>query len=254
MGRDRDRYDRRHGHDEIDAAFERFKVVWPPSRRQQALVGAARPLYQERSLLLLIRSAFMEDLFGFLLAGFALAGSPGPNTLSLAATGAAFGVRGGLAYLIGVAIGMVAVMGIIATGVLGILLALPGAMPIVAAISGIYFVYLAFRIATAPPLADTTVARRRPSPVAGIFQSLVNPKAYAAMAALFSGFVLVRDRLALDVAAKIGLGTIIIILVNVAWLVAGAALTRFFHDPTTNRVINVTFAVLLLASVAVALL
>ena len=121
---------------------------------------------------------------------------------------------------------MLAVMAITATGVLGLILTLPGATPIVAVISGAYFVYLAFRIATAPPLSATAEVRRQPSVGAGIFQSLVNPKAYAAMAALFSGFVLVHGRLALDLAAKIGLVTVILIVVNVAWLKAGAALTE----------------------------
>ena len=196
----------------------------------------------------------MEDVLGFVLAGFALAGSPGPNTLSLAATGAAFGARRGAGYMAGIVIGMLAVMGIVATGVLGLLLTLPGATPIVAVISGAYFVYLAFRIATAPPLSDNAEVRRQPSVGAGIFQSLINPKAYAAMAALFSGFVLVRGQLALDVAVKIGLVTVILVVVNVAWLKAGAALTRFFREPRTNRLINVTFAVLLLVSVSAALL
>jgi len=193
-------------------------------------------------------------MLGFVLAGFALAGSPGPNTLSLAATGAAFGARRGLGYLIGVTIGVVIVMGITATGVLGLVLALPGATPVVAGIAGAYFAYLAFRIATAPPLAEITEAQREPSLATGIVQSLINPKAYAAMAALFSGFVLVRGHLALDLAVKIVVVTMIIIVVNLVWLAGGAALTRWFRDPGTNRVINVTFAVLLLASVGAALL
>ena len=196
----------------------------------------------------------MEDVLGFVLAGLALAGSPGPNTLSLAATGAAFGARRGAGYMAGIVIGMLAVMAIMATGVLGLLLTLPGATPIVAVISGAYFVYLAFRIATAPPLSDNAEVRRQPSVGAGIFQSLINPKAYAAMAALFSGFVLVRGQLALDVAVKIALVTVILIVVNVAWLKAGAALTRFFREPRMNRLINVAFAALLLVSVSAALL
>ena len=193
-------------------------------------------------------------MLAFLLAGFALAGSPGPNTLSLVATGAAFGARRGIFYLIGLTIGMVAVMGITATGVIGIVLALPGATPVVTVIAGFYFVYLALRIATAPPLTEITEAHRQPSLVAGIVQSLVNPKAYAAMAALFSGFVLVRGELALDFAVKVLVATIIIVIVNVAWLVGGAGLTRWFRDPTANRLINVSFAVLLLVSVSAALL
>lgn len=196
----------------------------------------------------------MEELLGFVLAGLALTGSPGPNTLSLAATGAAFGARRGLGYMAGLNAGMVLVMAITATGVAGLVLALPGASPVIVTIAALYFVYLAFRIATAPPLAQEAGAGRHPSFFAGVFLSLVNPKAYAAMAALFSGFVLVRGRLELDVAAKMGLLVAIIAAVNIGWLFGGAALTRFFREPRANRAINIAFAVLLLASVAVALL
>jgi threonine/homoserine/homoserine lactone efflux protein len=196
----------------------------------------------------------VEGLLGFVLAGLALAGSPGPATLSLAATGAAFGAGRGLGYMAGIVIGMVGVMGITASGVVGLVLALPGATPVVAALAVAYFVYLAFRIATAPPLAEGSQPRRQHSFAGGVFLSLVNPKGYAAMAALFSGFVLVRESLALDVAAKTVVLAAIIVAVNLAWLIAGAALTRFFHEPRTNRAINVTFAVLLVMSVAFALL
>jgi threonine/homoserine/homoserine lactone efflux protein len=73
------------------------------------------------------------------------------------------------------------------------------------------------------------------------------------MAALFSGFVLVRERLALDAVAKVTVLVAIITASSVAWLFAGAALTRFLRDPRANRAINVAFAVLLLASLAATL-
>jgi threonine/homoserine/homoserine lactone efflux protein len=195
----------------------------------------------------------MEGLLAFILAAFALAGSPGPATLSLAATGAAFGARRGLPYMTGIDFGMAGVMGITASGVVGVLLALPGAVPIVTVLAGGYFLYLAFRIATAPPLTEHDEQRKPPSFGAGVFLSAVNPKGYAAMAALFSGFMLVRDRLVLDAAVKSAVLAVIITSVNLAWLFAGAALTRAFRAPGPNRIINVTFAILLIASVAVAL-
>lgn len=71
------------------------------------------------------------------------------------------------------------------------------------------------------------------------------------MAALFSGFVLIRDRLGLDAVLKTAVLTLIIIAVNIAWLSAGAALTRFFRDPRASRILNIAFALLLVASVAV---
>ena len=87
----------------------------------------------------------------------------------------------------------------------------------------------------------------------GVLLSLVNPKGYAAMAALFSTFVLVRERLALDAVAKMSVVAAVILVVNLAWLFAGAALTRTFREPGPNRIINLIFAVLLIASVGVAL-
>lgn len=52
----------------------------------------------------------LEDLASFVLAGFALTGSPGPATLGLAAAGAAFGVWRSLPLMIGAVVGVVAVM------------------------------------------------------------------------------------------------------------------------------------------------
>jgi threonine/homoserine/homoserine lactone efflux protein len=196
----------------------------------------------------------MDGLVGFVFAAVALAGSPGPATLSLTATGAAFGARRGIGYLVGIVVGMIGVMALVASGVVGVLLAVPGATPVVTGLAGAYFVYLAYRIATAPPLGDVASGQRPPSFGAGLLLSLINPKGYAAMAALYSGFVLVHGRVMLDVAAKMALLVGIMIAVNVAWLLAGAALTSLFRDPRTNRAINVTFAALLIVSVGLALL
>ena len=87
---------------------------------------------------------------------------------------------------------------------------------------------------------------------AGLLLSLVNPKGYVAMAALYSGFTLLPDRLGADVVLKLVMLTVIIAAVDVAWLLAGAALTRFFRDPRSNRIINVAFALSLVGSVALA--
>jgi threonine/homoserine/homoserine lactone efflux protein len=194
----------------------------------------------------------MDALSGFLLAALALAGSPGPATLSLTATGAAFGAGRGIAYLVGIVVGMLLVMAAVAAGLVGLLMAVPGATPVVTVVAAAYFLYLAWRIAMAPPLTEDNGGRQAPTFIAGLALSLVNPKGYAAMAALYSGFVLVPDRMGADIAVKMTVLTLIIVAVNVGWLLAGAGLTRFFREPRSNRLINVTFALLLVASVALA--
>ena len=91
-----------------------------------------------------------EAFLAFLLAAFVLAGSPGPNTMSLAAAGAAFGAGRSLAFMAGLAFGMLGVMVIVASGLVAMLLAAPGIAPIATVAAVLYFVYLAWRIATAP--------------------------------------------------------------------------------------------------------
>src|SRR5262249_53118237 len=143
-----------------------------------------------------------------------------------------------IGYMIGIAAGLVLVMAIVATGISGLLLALPGARPVVIGLSAAYFGYLALRIATAPPLAEGGSVQRAPTFVGGTMLSLINPKGYAAMAALFSGFKLAPENLALDLASKTLVLLAIIVAVDLAWVTAGSAMTQHLRDPRMNRRVN----------------
>jgi threonine/homoserine/homoserine lactone efflux protein len=191
-----------------------------------------------------------DALLALILAGLVLAGSPGPNTMSLAAAGAAFGARRSLAYMVGLAIGMLAVMIIVASGVVAMLLAVPGIAPVATIVALLYFVYLAWKIASAPPLSKGGPERPAPSLTDGLLLSLVNPKGYAAMLALFASHTLIPDRLLADAVLKIAVTMAIIVAVNLVWLYVGAGLARYFRSPRASRILNVTFAILLLASAA----
>ncbi len=191
----------------------------------------------------------METILGFVLAALALTGSPGPNTLSLAAVGAAFGRQRGLGYMVGLNVGMVMVIMITGSGVSGLLLAIPGAAPVITIIASMYFLYLAYRIATAPPLTQNADTGRAPKWIEGVILSLLNPKAYAAMAALFSSFILITGDLLLDGIFKGTILLLVIAAVNVCWLLVGAALTPLLKQPRISRGINISFALLLILSV-----
>jgi threonine/homoserine/homoserine lactone efflux protein len=194
----------------------------------------------------------MEDVASFVLAGIALTGSPGPATLGLAAAGAAYGIRRSLALFAGILVGVLIVMMATAGGLTGLILAQPGLGRAVSLLAVAYILYLAYRIGAAPPLSDQGEGSRPPGFVAGLFLGLGNPKAYAAMAALYSGFVLLRERPVADVAAKTLILVVIMIAVDWVWLLVGTALTRWLRHPVSGRAINVGFAVLLVASVGLA--
>lgn len=195
----------------------------------------------------------VDQLLPFVLAALALTASPGPATLSLAATGAAFGVGRGSTFLAGLMAGLVVVMAIAASGVTGLILTVPGAAEAIGVVAAAYILYLAWRIAAAPPLADDDGTARPPRFAAGVVLQLVNPKAYAAMAALFSGFALLEAEPLWDAVVKIAALFAMVLATNTCWLLAGAGLTRVFRSPSANRAINVAFATMLVASVALVL-
>ena len=189
----------------------------------------------------------LSSLASLVLAAAVVMGSPGPSTMSITAAGAAFGLRRSLGYLAGLVMGTTTVLMAVAQGLLTLLLSLPWLAPGLIAASGIYILYLAFRIATAPPLSRQARPVAAPSLAGGFFLAIANPKAYAAIAAVFAGT-------RLDPVPKILVLSLMIILIHLVWLLAGASLSRMLHDPRRGRIANILFAAILIATTGYALL
>jgi threonine/homoserine/homoserine lactone efflux protein len=190
------------------------------------------------------------QLGAFLAALFALVASPGPATLALAGAGAAFGVQGARRFLVGSICGAAFTISLVGSGVAGALLSYPGVAPILVTLAVTYILYLAYRIATAPPIGEITGKRRAPGFTAGFLLGISNPKGYAVFATLFAGFVVLPDNVGGDALVK---GIVLLLLlatIDISWLVAGSVLRPIFRDPKISRRVNIAFALLLIASVA----
>ncbi len=194
-----------------------------------------------------------EELLAFILVGFALMGSPGPASLSLAATGAAYSFQGGRNYLVGLTLGVMLVVIGVAAGVFAAIIAIPMASEILGAVAIAYLAYLAFKIATAPPIQAETM-NDGPGFMTGFILSLSNPKAYAAFGALFSGFQLIPQSPDQSTYLQIVICFVILWIVNPAWLFAGNALRHLLGNKKTSRRVNIGFAILLVASVLLVVL
>lgn len=188
------------------------------------------------------------------LAALPLMGSPGPATMSLAAIGAAFGARAGLPWLAGIVAGTFGVLLLIATGVTGLILAKPVLVTLITVLAAAYILYLAYRIATAPVIAKESGEAKTPSFSGGFVLAIANPKAFAAIGAVYSGNSLIPDALLPDAIAKIAALAVVIVAVNATWLVFGSILSSILKDPKTGRIANIAFALMLIASVALSLL
>jgi len=195
----------------------------------------------------------MTELILLWLAAFPLMGSPGPATLSLAALGSTYGVKQSFSYYVGIVLGTVGVLLLIATGVTAIILAAPRLTQVITILAALYIVYLAYKIATAPVGQSKTLDASAPGFGSGFLLAIANPKAFAAIGAVYSSHTLITSDLKLDAAFKILALSVVIVCVNGLWLLAGNIFSKALKNPKTAKAINILFAGLLILSVGTAL-
>jgi threonine/homoserine/homoserine lactone efflux protein len=195
-----------------------------------------------------------RPVMALILASVVIMGSPGPSTISATAVGAAFGMRRSLKYVGGLIAGTLVVLSAVSIGVVGLILSIPSGARWLEVISAAYILYLAFRIATAPPLQS--IGKSTPAPIffGGFLLAVANPKAFLAIAAVFAGTSIVVEDHRLDALIKVALLSVMIVLIHLFWLLAGASLSRVLHDPVSSRVINVLLAAALVATTLITFL
>lgn len=198
---------------------------------------------------------FWPQLFALMFSSTVVMGSPGPATISVTAVGAAFGPRRSLRYACGIVLGTIVVLLVVATGVMAMLASMPGLSPLLAMASAAYILYLAFRIATAPPLATMgSVAGSLPTGRAGFLLAVANPKAYVAIAAVLAGASAKQDAAQSELWLKLAVLAVMIVAIHAVWLLAGAVFAGVLRRPKASRIINLVFAATLVLTTVLALL
>ncbi|MEM7497417.1 MAG: LysE family translocator [Pseudomonadota bacterium] len=199
------------------------------------------------------------------LAGFAVAASftPGPNNMMLAASGATHGWRRTLAHAMGVALGFPVMVFAVALGLGEVFENTPLLRDGMAWVGAGVMLWLAWRIATAMPAAETTAPprdraqnRNRSRPLtfveAAAFQ-WVNPKAWvmciAVSATYVSGAAPLREAILVAAVFTLsGLGS------TQAWTLFGAWIGQFLGRGARLRAFNIVMGVLVALSAAMLLI
>jgi len=73
------------------------------------------------------------------------------------------------------------------------------------------------------------------------------------MAAVYAGTTVVAGDRGLDAIVKTALLSLMIVLIHIGWLLAGASLSRILHDPVRSRLVNVALAAILVIMTLLAL-
>ncbi len=187
------------------------------------------------------------------LAVFAFVSSitPGPNNLMLMTSGINFGFRLTIPHMLGVSIGFTVMILLVGLGVMQFIDAVPGSRTVITLASGLYLLYMAWKIATTDTSpAENSGVNSASKPFtflqAALFQ-WVNPKAWTMALTGISAYA-PKDQ------GWVGVMIVAIVFgaINLpstgTWAVMGSKLRRFLQNPVRLRIFNIVAAALLVAS------
>ena len=173
--------------------------------------------------------------------------TPGPNNTMLMASGINFGWRRSLPHILGVSFGFPLMVLGVGLGVAQVFAAVPALYDLLRIFSIVYLIWLAWQIATTTKQkADERRARPLTFTQAAAFQ-WVNPKAWV-MAIGVSVTYLVAQSYMLSLIFVVTLCLVAGLCSSNTWVVGGAALRRWLNNPRRLTIVNVTLAILLVAS------
>ena len=190
----------------------------------------------------------------FAIAFFIMIITPGPAVLSLAGTGAGFGWRPGVFYLLGLFIGTNTVMIFVITGLKGILFEVPYVEPAFLTISLTYLTWIAWRISFSQNKTTIKKSKKAPSFLEAIFLQLINPKAYIVNGVLFAGFPIETFTLQKEIISKIIIINLVWIPVHFFWLWLGIKLRSWGLESGKQKTVNKLMGLSLLIVIILAAL
>lgn len=191
------------------------------------------------------------DAFVLLLSFVLLmVATPGPANLLAMAAGAHWGFRACLPFIIGLTCGKLALNIMMALGLGALLAAAPAAKSVLQALSGIYLLWLAWRI------AGTRLERKKAEDAAapGFFSGMavhpLNPKAWAMLTAAYAQFGNPDGSWLLQSAVIILTFFAVQMVVHPLWCYGGMRLAALLGGTVWERVLMFALAGSLVALVA----
>lgn len=175
-------------------------------------------------------------------------GTPGPANMALMATGARYGFRAALPFVLGVALGKQLIIWPIGFGLMELAEAAPAVFTALKYISAAYIIWLAWKVANLR-LGQGEGAATAPGFLAGLIVHPLNPKAWAMIVGSFTAFVGpdIPTFTATATVAAVLLGCQL--LMHPLWTLGGSAIARFVSGTAAERYLMWTLAGLTVASV-----
>ena len=175
-----------------------------------------------------------------------MSGTPGPNNVMLATSGANFGFRRTLPHVLGINSGVFVVTCAVCLGLGAVFTQFPQLHSALKVVGALYLVYLAWKLAGATVAASS--ARARPlSFMEGAAFQVVNPKSWMKAATIATVFM-PQDMNAVQAALLVSaIGLVVGLPLISVWALFGTAIGRYLQTPRRLRVFNGVMGLSLLA-------
>jgi threonine/homoserine/homoserine lactone efflux protein len=181
-----------------------------------------------------------------------MSGTPGPNNVMLAASGANFGYRRTLPYLLGINTGVYSLTVIVCLGLGAVFTQYPQFHSVLKITGALYLVYLSWQLARSRVGTEATVGKPLSFLDGATFQ-LVNPKSWMKAATLASVFMPAELHPVLGALFVATVGFSVGFPLISIWAIFGVAIGRVLNTPRGLRLFNGVMGLCLL-TLAVSLL
>ncbi len=188
-----------------------------------------------------------DVLLALVIFAFVASITPGPNNLMLLASGLNFGIRRTMPHMLGIGIGFTVMVFGVGLGLGQIFKIFPVLYTILKIAGLTYMLWLAWNIARSGPVGEGQ-ARGRPMTFleAALFQ-WINPKAWIMAISATASYTDPDNYFVSVVIMALVFGATNLPSIS-TWVFAGVGLRRFLDDPVRLRIVNITMALLLVAS------
>jgi threonine/homoserine/homoserine lactone efflux protein len=186
----------------------------------------------------------MTELLPLMTYCLVMSGTPGPNNVMLASSGANFGYRGALPAILGIQFGVFVQTIAVCIGLGTVFIAYPLIQQVLRITGALYLVYLAWKLSGAS-VAEAHSATPISFGQAALFQAL-NPKTWVKSVTLASVFMPVGIS-AVNAALLVALlGTLVGFPCSSMWALFGVSIRGLLRDPRKRRIFNLSMGATLL--------
>lgn len=193
---------------------------------------------------------YIDLIITYSIFVFATSGTPGPNNIMVAASGANFGIKATLPHVFGIRVGLLVMMVLVGLGLGELFKTYPSIHVAMRYIGVGFMLYLAFKIAMTKRSNPDDIGKSKPMSFlyASLFQ-WVNPKAWITLIGAIVTFIPADGDKITIMAIMLVVHFIVGFPGTLAWCLFGREIGRFLKSDRAFKLFNYSMAGLLIVTV-----